>query len=1267
MPRSSTHASAQRTRLPQTTRISRAVRGALAATTALLALAGAEATFAAPAVQDLTQVTQAQAGADTPALQVGPVEILQAGDIAFDNVDDVYGSDDAAPWDVTAVLLHSYAGDVLAYNEAGASIVASIEADTGYVLARGIASYGVDSFVSNSGDIEAVASVELGNSVAIAAISIGAYFSTLYNQADASIVASAFSGQGVDYGPDANAFAVFVSGTSAYTVNDGAIVAQAQADGNWSLAAATGVRSEAFYGFATLVNYGDIAAYATTTSNADTKTYAFAYAIDTQAHYGRYTASTVNAGDVLAVASAYRGGAISIGSRTYADYSLTENDAGGTIAAYSFVEYSGLANATGVETSAKYYAHDVNAGSISAYASSHDLAHYGYFSYGGASATGVRETASYFGGVVMENSGTISATASTRDVAGFFFGGAAATGVYQDGKYYAGLDNSGDIHAQAYSELGVTTAYGVVSRSKYGSYTVVENHEGASIVAVAETGSAAGDTYAGRAIAHGINMFGGSFALVYNDGLISASALVDPRDRDYFDNPAIAYAYGVAQRGSYGATLENTGTIEAYAGADFGQALAYGAKVTGQYYAVAYNHGDLVAVADADDGTAFATGLLLSGTGRAVYQGCDPYGCHYAYYGGLAAAVNDGSVYARADAQDGLAGAYGIVEISRYDGQFDNSGDVVAIADAGSGYAQAYGALVRSDYQGVSVHNDAGGLIFAGAYGDHASATALWLGAAYDAYLRNDGSIIAAGDGARVAIDASNVVGNTSIFNSGLIAGSILLGDGDDSLYNEAGGVLRLDDSLVDFGGDAGGGNRFYNDGRIRVSGSNAIDMGGTQTLVPSLNSNAFYNDGVLDFQDGAPDDYLLVTGDFAGHGDIDVDVSGLDAASDVLAIDGSVVAGTVQTINVDLSDLSHSIEALIPVVTVSGNSVAGNFVIGDVQYDDVNTFVTLDFAIVADIHPTNTAPDVFNLGIEVTGLSDPGALAASIPGQRMGVIDASNKGAVSLWARVFTDKGSFTPDHVAANFGNAGNFDWDQKNSGAEAGVDFTVTDELSLGLLMSKSHADTHLEHPGAGSARLDADTWGVYGTWISPNGFYLDASYRRMDFDVDLSSVAGSMQASGDAEAFNAEAGYAWTLSGGLKVEPQLQYTRTSVDHIDVLATTTGMDFRNDGGDSSRGRLGVAFRKGFGDADAGWLWTPQLTLSAVREFDGRSVYAINDAFLGTTSIEGTSALLELGVTARHGNWSLQGGVNRQDGGAIGNALGGQLQISYTFGAIR
>ena len=96
-----------------------------------------------------------------------------------------------------------------------------------------------------------------------------------------------------------------------------------------------------------------------------------------------------------------------------------------------------------------------------------------------------------------------------------------------------------------------------------------------------------------------------------------------------------------------------------------------------------------------------------------------------------------------------------------------------------------------------------------------------------------------------------------------------------------------------------------------------------------------------------------------------------------------------------------------------------------------------------------------------------------------------------------------------------------------------------------------------------------------------------------------------------------------------------------------------------------MGVAFRKGFGDADNGTLWTPYATLSAVWEMDGENAYAINGSnFVGQTSTDGTSTLLEVGLTAQTGNLSVFGGINWQDGGALEGWLGGQLGIRYTFG---
>ena len=43
---------------------------------------------------------------------------------------------------------------------------------------------------------------------------------------------------------------------------------------------------------------------------------------------------------------------------------------------------------------------------------------------------------------------------------------------------------------------------------------------------------------------------------------------------------------------------------------------------------------------------------------------------------------------------------------------------------------------------------------------------------------------------------------------------------------------------------------------------------------------------------------------------------------------------------------------------------------------------------------------------------------------------------------------------------------------------------------------------------------------------------------------------------------------------------------------------------------------------------------------------------------------ALVEGGFTARTGNWSVNAGLNWQDGGAVNSFFGGQLGVRYTFG---
>ena len=355
------------------------------------------------------------------------------------------------------------------------------------------------------------------------------------------------------------------------------------------------------------------------------------------------------------------------------------------------------------------------------------------------------------------------------------------------------------------------------------------------------------------------------------------------------------------------------------------------------YYTTAVSDGAISAEAsaDADLGTAVAVGIAVSG------------------------AYTDASFGATSDISAFASGYTGYAIGALLQGQnfvtATNAGSISAEFDGAIG--SAYGVIIASQGGSVLFTND--GDITAT---DADLAVGVLLGSNYYTTLINNGSITADSTAAgSIAVQSGDSL--DVIYNYGEINGAIVSGDGDDYLSNEAGGewnavgtsyfglgddlivndgTINMDDAVIDMGYHAVNGNQFINNGTITVSGDlNVIDMGlGLYIpVVPALNPLAFYNYGVIDFQDGDPDDMLTIVGDFGGDGDINVDVSLLSETSDILYIDGSVVAGDTNTINVAVDDLPDSQFTEIPVVYVTGDSVASSFVLGDVTGFSASNF----------------------------------------------------------------------------------------------------------------------------------------------------------------------------------------------------------------------------------------------------------------------------------------------------------------------------------------
>ena len=983
----------------------------------------------------------------------------------------------------------------------------------------------------------------------------------------------------------------------------------------YSAGVATGAAALSFAGDASVTNAGDIDV------SSSAQKYYGATGIDAFAQNGDAFAG--NSGSISAVGSynakaisavGFAGATVSNSGSLYADgkyaygvYASSGtgdvsviNTATGAIQAYSY-----LGRAFGVFGVATQG--DVmigNAGSVDVYA-------YGQ----SAGLFGV----AFAGDTLVTNSGDITAVSGGDVAVGAFARADAGT---------ATIINSGDIVASNTGNgyMG-DSAYGVLAR---GAYTQVRN--------------------SGSIVADG-NYYATGIAARSDDGtsiVTTASSHVEAS--------ALLVAVGIEGRSEYGdVSIVNAGDIAVDA--------VYGGAVGIQAYsamgdASAANAGQITAVSE--------YGTAIGVTGYSVL--------------GNTAVSNSGTIEAT-----GSFGAYGIAAQSAFgDVLVTNSGHVHATSPD-----TAFGILARA-YGGVTINNV--GDVMATAVGGAANVAAIQMESLYGiATLNNSGKLsVEAPLEDQVAVLGSD--GVEVINNSGHIYGALVLLGGNDRLNNNSGGVWHVTNHSTDFGdGDdmivnnaggriemtngaihmgAGPNNTFLNLGTVKVTGNNLIDMG------PG-NVGAFTNVNVVSFLNGLTSDVLNVTGNMGGTGSLALDVNLATLTSDQLFVNGNMVAGAAQHVDIMFAGMPTTAHTSVDFAKVTGTSVASSFVPGQIlSYNYPRNFLDLQFNISSKINVANTAPDVFSINLDVAGLLDSGTLAANLASgaagmlnaqvgtlrQRLGVNPYGDAGKVmSAFVRFYTSEGDVSPDHVAANFGQGGNFNYDLSTWGREVGVNANLFGGFHAGVTLGTADGRQRLTGAGIGENRMDGLTWGAYATWFAPQGFYVDLSGRWMAVDVDSRSAAGLLQSRAHTAAMNLEAGYNWTTTSGFVITPQLQYTRTKVDEIKPFFGDRA-NFEGHGGTSSRGRLGVEFSKAF-QTSGGLSITPYGSINAVREFDGDMTYTVADNFFGNTSTGGTSSMVDLGIGLQKGGWGLSAGANWVDGGALKSVVGGQVVVRLAW----
>lgn len=1146
--------------------------------------------------------------------------------------------------------------------------------------------------VDNSGDIIA-AGTYYGAYGALAASTNGA--AGVYNSG--SIVAASLAGS-------ASGVQV-VSQTGSTVHNSGDVVAYSM------VGYAVGLQADSGLGDSVVDNSGTVSAYssyyvgrgiqATSELGDAVVTNSGLVNVEAKYAYGVFAASTegdVNVGNTdTGLIQVYSPASIALGvfgAATLGDVSI---DNAGAIVAYAY--------------SAAFGAYARSTYGDALVSNSGDIVGMGY-----DQATGILSSSTY-GVAAATNAGTITSDSFYQAVGIFAVSDYGSASVANPGAIdaYSYAGPAVGVFARAdYGDVGITNGGAILSQSAYGDATGIRAGgldvgvgNGGSIVATGQ--SATGIDVQGvdsadvsnsgsiTATAHGAASYGfGIYATSYGDASVHNTGTI-VASADYLNATGI---YAGAVDGNV--ALDSSGSISAYAGNGSAVGLA-GASYMGDV--LASNTGAITA--EASHGGNYAIGLLGNslygdvslgngGSLSATANDAEAMGAFGNSFYGAVSIANGGGVEATSAAAGsraiGLyANAYAAAAIT-------NSGTIAATASGDGGIA--YGVMAQSLAGAVTVTNS--GTINAT---DATTAIGVSMASATGSTLLNTGTVqVFAGAEGEIAVLGGD--GSDQITNQGDLYGALVTAGGDDLLSNANGGTWFVDNHATDFGGgndtidnlaggtihiidgainlgsSTAGGNAFHNAGMLLVSGEGTIDMGSgpalaslslTQPAVPSLNAQALVNDGVIDFLDGATDDILTITGDLDGGGAINLDVSVLNGTSDTLYVDGSIADGAAQVVNATFQGVPSLDDAPVAFAYVSGDSSSTSFVSGTVVGFNANNFINLKTEISSTIDASNASADVFSVGVAMDGLNDAGVLAASIASgahslinsqigtwrQRMGVLPRQDDGGLSPWIRAFSDDGEVDQQHVATDFTDANDFRFKQSNQGSELGINFALPGGFNYGVLLAKADADQHLVG-GVGSDRIDLSTVGIYGTWISSLGFYFDASYRWMDFDAKLSSVGGTQLTSGNATAFNLEAGYSGWQVAGIDIVPQAQYTRTEITNIDALHGDT-LEFTPEGGDSSRGRLGLGLGKAITRGSV--LWTPYGSVNAVREFDGENRYAIAGDYHGLTRTDGTSAMVELGLGVQNNGFSVTGGVNWTDGGAQHDFLGGQLVVRYSW----
>jgi hypothetical protein len=487
------------------------------------------------------------------------------------------------------------------------------------------------------------------------------------------------------------------------------------------------------------------------------------------------------------------------------------------------------------------------------------------------------------------------------------------------------------------------------------------------------------------------------------------------------------------------------------------------------------------------------------------------------------------------------------------------------------------------------------------------------------------------------ALNVDGAAARVTIAPTGTIAGRIDLTDNADLLTNN--GVFAPA-GTSDFGAGA---DVLVNAGTVRVDAA---------PVLAGLES--FVNRGLINAVDGAPNDTLTLSGDYAGQAGarlaIDVAAGVAGTPTDRLVIGGNASGTTAVSLNlVGGPAVLNPTGALI---VDAGTAAGGAFTLtGPVR----SGFVDYSLAQAGGDVRLLALPN--DLAIEPVRLGGAGLdfwyQSADAWSESAALRRAAEGRPISFWVQGYggEDKTGETRDVTVFGTTRATNLRYETERRGAQGGIDYRFGPAV-LGVTAGYQHAQS--DFASGTQADFEGRNIGAYLLFGGGTGLYAELLGKADFFNVRLGNgaVLGGGEIDGRSYGAEGEIGYRMGLAAvNVDVGAGLAYVRTDLDPL----ATSGFRFDFDRAESLRGRLGLRIA-GTGS------FAPYVDLKVLREFRGDNVLNVSSGGASYTLADqgrGTWFRGELGLTGAPG----------QSGGFVsawaetGDVKGYGLRLGFRF----